>query len=61
LGFDNLKVAVNLSASQFLALDLMPFLHEQVKIFNRDPLQIELGLTERTVVIDINQTLDTMR
>jgi EAL domain-containing protein (putative c-di-GMP-specific phosphodiesterase class I) len=61
LGFDNLKVAVNLSASQFLDPDLLPFLREQVKIFNRDPSQIELELTERTVVIDIEQTLDTMR
>jgi sensor c-di-GMP phosphodiesterase-like protein len=39
----------------------LPFLREQVKIFNRDPSQIELELTERTVGIDIEQTLDTMR
>jgi diguanylate cyclase (GGDEF)-like protein len=61
LGYKNLKVAVNLSASQFLDPDLLPFLREQIKVFNRDPSQIELELTERTVVADIEQTLDTMR
>lgn len=61
LGFKHLKIAVNLSASQFLDPDLLPFLREQIKVFNRDPSQIELELTERTVVADIEQTLDTMR
>ena len=61
LGFKDLKVAVNLSASQFLDPDLLPFLRHQIKVFNRDPSQIELELTERTVVADIEQTLDTMR
>jgi diguanylate cyclase (GGDEF)-like protein len=61
LGFKNLKIAVNLSASQFLDPDLLPFLREQIKVFNRDPSQIELELTERTVVADVEQTLDTMR
>jgi EAL domain-containing protein (putative c-di-GMP-specific phosphodiesterase class I) len=61
LDFKNLKIAVNLSASQFLDPDLLPFLREQIKVFNRDPSQIELELTERTVVVDIQQTLDTMR
>jgi diguanylate cyclase (GGDEF)-like protein len=61
LGFKGLKIAVNLSASQFLDPDLLPFLREQIKVFNRNPSQIELELTERTVVADIEQTLDTMR
>jgi diguanylate cyclase (GGDEF)-like protein len=61
LGFKGLKIAVNLSASQFLDPDLLPFLQEQIKVFNRNPSQIELELTERTVVADIEQTLDTMR
>jgi diguanylate cyclase (GGDEF)-like protein len=60
-GFKGLKIAVNLSASQFLAPELLPFLREQIKIYNRDPSQIELELTERTVVLDIDQTLETMR
>jgi diguanylate cyclase (GGDEF)-like protein len=61
LGFPSLKVAVNLSASQFLDPDLLPFLQEQIKVFNRNPSQIELELTERTVVADIEQTLETMQ
>jgi EAL domain-containing protein (putative c-di-GMP-specific phosphodiesterase class I) len=61
LGFKDLKIAVNLSASQFLDPDLLPFLRQQIKVFNRDPSQIELELTERTVVADIELTLETMR
>lgn len=61
LGFEDLKIAVNLSASQFLDPDLLPFLRQQIKAFNRDPSQIELELTERTVVADIELTLETMR
>lgn len=61
LGLSDLKIAVNLSASQFLDPDLLPFLREQIKAFNRNPSQIELELTERTVVADIEQTLETMR
>lgn len=60
-GLPGLKVAVNLSASQFLDPDLLPFLQQQIEEFNRDPSQIELELTERTVVADIDQTLETMQ
>ncbi|MCF2950304.1 EAL domain-containing protein [Paraglaciecola aquimarina] len=61
LGFKELKVAVNLSASQFLDPDLIPFLEGQLKTFERDASQIELELTERTLVADIEQTLETMQ
>ena len=60
-GLVELKVAVNLSASQFMDPDLVPFLQAQIKAFDRDPSQIELELTERTVVADIDQTLETMQ
>jgi diguanylate cyclase (GGDEF)-like protein len=60
IGFEGLKVAVNLSASQFLDPQLIPFLQEQLLVFSRDAAQIELELTERTVVADIEKTLETM-
>ena len=60
IGYSGLKVAVNLSASQFLDPQLIPFLTEQLVTFSRDASQIELELTERTVVADIEQTLETM-
>tara|TARA_R110000868_G_scaffold22375_4_gene91787 strand:+ start:292 stop:2727 length:2436 start_codon:yes stop_codon:yes gene_type:complete len=60
IGFSGLKVAVNLSASQFLDPHLIPFLQEQLVAFSRDAAQIELELTERTVVADIEKTLETM-
>lgn len=61
IGMPALKVAVNLSASQFLDPLLIPFMKEQLANYSRDAGQIELELTEQTVVADITQTLDTMR
>lgn len=60
MGFSGFKIAVNLSANQFLDPDLIPFLEGQLKAFSRNASQIELELTERTLVADIEQTLDTM-
>jgi diguanylate cyclase (GGDEF)-like protein len=60
IGIKGLKVAVNLSASQFLDPLLIPFLKEQLLLYSREASQIELELTEQTVVADIQQTLDTM-
>jgi EAL domain-containing protein (putative c-di-GMP-specific phosphodiesterase class I) len=60
-GFYGFKIAVNLSASQFLDPDLVPFLNGQLKAFGRDASQIELELTEHTLVADIDKTLETMR
>lgn len=60
IGFPDLKVAVNLSASQFLDPLLIPFLQTQLSEFGRNAAQIELELTEQTVVADIEQTLQTM-
>ena len=61
LGYSDLKIAINLSASQFLAPDLLPFLREQVRVYACNPAQIELELTERTIVADIEHTLGIMR
>jgi diguanylate cyclase (GGDEF)-like protein len=60
IAMPGLKVAVNLSASQFLDPLLIPFLKQQLITYSRDASQIELELTEQTVVADIQQTLDTM-
>ena len=61
IGVRGKKIAVNLSASQFLDPLLVPFLRQQLDEFKRDAGQIELELTERTVVADVEQTLVTMR
>ena len=60
LGIRGQKIAVNLSAIQFLDPDLLPFLQHQLQVFGRDGTQIELEITERTVVADIEHTLETM-
>ncbi|WP_438865519.1 EAL domain-containing protein [Neptunicella sp.] len=60
LGFKHQRVAVNLSAVQLLDPNLLPFLKQLLIDFNRDGSQIELELTERTVVADIENTLTIM-
>jgi diguanylate cyclase (GGDEF)-like protein len=60
LGVKECKIAVNLSASQFLDPQLVPFLSQQLQQYQRAAWQIELELTERTVVGDITQTLAIM-
>jgi diguanylate cyclase (GGDEF)-like protein len=60
LGFSGQKIAVNLAAIQFLDPALLPFLEQQLADFGREAWQIELEITERTVVEDIEQTLKTM-
>lgn len=60
LGFKHQRIAVNLSAVQLLDPNLLPFLKQLLIDFNRDGSQIELELTERTVVADIENTLTIM-
>ncbi len=60
LGFRGYRVAVNLSASQFLDPNLINFMREQLAQSEQGAEQVELELTERTVVADIEQTLRKM-
>jgi EAL domain-containing protein (putative c-di-GMP-specific phosphodiesterase class I) len=60
LGFSGYRVAVNLSASQFLDPNLINFMREQLAQSEQGAEQVELELTERTVVADIEQTLRKM-
>ena len=59
-GYSHLKVAVNLSSSQFSDPYLYDFLYTQLKQFNVGPEQIELELTEGTLVDDMEFTLEQM-
>ncbi|MAD16226.1 MAG: GGDEF-domain containing protein [Alteromonadaceae bacterium] len=60
MGLSGLRVAVNLSASQFLDPNLINFMREQLAKSEQGAEQIELELTERTVVADISHTLRIM-
>lgn len=59
-GFSGVKVAINLSASQFLDPDLITTLVNHIGSRNILPEQLELELTESTLVEDIDQTLRVM-
>lgn len=60
-GYPNLKIAINLAAIQFLDPDLVPYLEEKVKESGLAPDLIELELTERTLVSDIQRTTEIMQ
>lgn len=60
LGLSGYRIAVNLSASQFLDPNLIQFMREQLAESEQSAAQVELELTERTVVADIEQTLQIM-
>jgi len=59
-GYKNLRIAINLSAAQFADPGLTDFLVKQVNAFDVLATDIELELTERTLVEDIDTTLATM-
>jgi diguanylate cyclase (GGDEF)-like protein len=60
-GFGRQKIAVNMSASQFLDPELLPFLKELLDQYTVLPEQLELELTERSLVVDFDRTLDVMK
>ena len=59
-GYNDITIAINLSAGQFVDPDLFDFLLAQVKAYDVSASAIELELTERTLVEDIDKTLETM-
>lgn len=61
-GYKDLKIAVNLSGAQFLDPELVPLLESRLKTTGIPAHLIELELTERTLVSDIeNATLIMQR
>ena len=59
-GYKGLGIAINLSAEQFIDPDLPKYLKRQCKAFKISTSQVELELTERTLVTDVEKTLATM-
>lgn len=60
-GLGNLKIAVNLASNQFLDPDLIPLLKSKLNETGIKPELIELELTERTLVADVERTTKIMR
>lgn len=63
-GFTDVKIAINVSAAQFLDSSLPAYLEQQIAYYNVSAEHIELELTETALVADMNRataTLETIR
>jgi diguanylate cyclase (GGDEF)-like protein len=60
-GYGDVKMAINLSAGQFLDPSLPEFLQQQIIKNDISPNQICLELTETVLVSDIERAMDIMR
>lgn len=59
-GYHDVKLAVNISASQFVDINLIEFLTTKLKQYQVNPALIELELTETALVADIERTTKVM-
>jgi diguanylate cyclase (GGDEF)-like protein len=60
-GFHDVKIAMNLSAAQFLDPSLCDYLQSQLEMHGVDPHNVELELTETTLVADLNRAISVMK
>lgn len=61
LGFNDLTVAVNLSAAQFRQADLVETLADLLKLYEIPPQSLELEITESMLVRDVEQAIRMLR
>lgn len=61
LGMDDIRIAINLSAGQFIDINLPNYLDSLVKEFDLDAKFFELELTEQTLVKDMDRAIEMMR
>lgn len=60
-GFTEFRVAINISARQFSDCDLVAVIHESLLSNKLNPEQLEIEITEQSVMNDVNKTLDVLR
>ncbi|GGF76073.1 bifunctional diguanylate cyclase/phosphodiesterase [Alteromonas lipolytica] len=56
-GYNDVKMAINLSAAQFANSALQPYLMELIDLYSVNPKNIELELTETVLVADIERAV----
>lgn len=61
VGFHSLRVAVNLSAQQFLQRNMVEKIKEVIKETSIRPQNLELEITERVVIHDIDSALSVLK
>jgi len=59
-GLDDVVIAINLSAGQFVDIHLPEYLHSLLNEFSLEAKHFELELTEQTLVKDIDRAIDMM-
>ncbi|WP_448214191.1 EAL domain-containing protein [Colwellia sp. MEBiC06753] len=59
-GLPDIRIAINLSAMQFLDPKLTDYLRQLMRRFNLSPRHFELELTEQTLVTDIDKAIAVM-
>ncbi|WP_018984330.1 putative bifunctional diguanylate cyclase/phosphodiesterase [Salinimonas chungwhensis] len=59
-GYTDVKVAINVSAAQFLDISLPSYLQQQINYYGVSPAHIELELTETALVADMNRATATL-
>lgn len=60
-GYSNVKMAINVSASQFANEALQPYLEACINKYKVDPLLIELELTETVLLADIDRAVSIIQ
>ncbi|AVX19705.1 diguanylate cyclase (GGDEF) domain-containing protein [Carboxydocella sporoproducens DSM 16521] len=60
-GLSSLRVAVNISARQFLQDDFVPMVKGILKETGLDPRWLELEITESTAIKDVERTIDILK
>lgn len=61
LGLDNLRVGINLSATQFCDDDLVNFIRSLVDVLQIAPGQLELEITERMAMSNFDKSVQVLR
>jgi len=56
LGFDNLKMSINLSARQFQDITLVPFIKDMLEKYSINPKQVEFEITESISMSNMTNT-----
>ena len=59
-GFENLKLAINLSAKQFTDNSLISTIQNAICLHKVDPIQLEFEITESLSMQDISKTLEVL-
>lgn len=61
LGYNNISMAVNLSARQFKDRDFVPMIYEVIEEAGINPNKLELEITESVALEDLDYTISTIK